>query len=75
MKKHRYKIRWWRDMSDDATIKVAYADTFAEALKLLPRGPYGRKGWQRYRITQGNRFVERGDVYGPRGMPAEERYQ
>ena len=69
-----YTITWWYNMSDERTAKVAYANTFEEVLHLLPRGPYGRTGWQRYRIMQGDRFVERGDPIGPRGAPADERF-
>jgi len=65
-----YKITWWTDMGDDATKVSRDVDTFADALALVPHGP---RGWERYLITQGKRFVERGDPYGPRGAPAIER--
>jgi hypothetical protein len=40
-------------------------------LWLIPHGPFR---WQRYRVTQDKRFVERGDPLGPRGVPAIERH-
>jgi hypothetical protein len=66
----RYKVTFWMNMSDDSTMVHRYADTFDGALELIDRGPFG---FQRYRIKQGNRFVERGDQAGPRGAPAPER--
>ena len=66
----RYEITWWTDMGDDRTKVTAKANSFDEALEILPHGP---KGWERYLIEQGKRFVERGDPFGPRGVPAKER--
>jgi hypothetical protein len=67
-----YKVRWYCLTKEGHTEAASvFADTFGEALQLLPYGP---KDWTRYQITQGRRFVERGDPVGPRGMPADERY-
>jgi hypothetical protein len=68
-----YKVTWFHfDPKDDTKSVSREADTFAEALELIPHGPVG---WQRYRITQGRRFVERGDPVGVRGAPAIERFR
>jgi len=68
----RYKITWFHfDPDDDEKTVSAYRNSFQEMLWLIPHGPFG---WQRYRITQGKRFVERGDFFGPRGEPAQERF-
>ena len=68
-----YTVTWFHfDPKDDDKTVSANAHTFSEALTIISRGPFG---WQRYLITQGNRFVERGDQLGPRGMPASERVQ
>jgi plasmid stabilization system protein ParE len=67
----KYKVTWYC-LGDDDHVEAAVTrvDTFEEALARLPQGP---RGWTRYRITQGKRFVERGDPFGPRGAHAEER--
>jgi hypothetical protein len=52
-------------------LSSAYRNSFQEMLWLIPHGPFG---WQRYRVTQGKSFVERGDPLGPRGVPAIERH-
>jgi hypothetical protein len=66
----QYRVTWWKDMTDNSTRTIANVPTFASALAILPHGP---KDWERYRIEQGTRFVERGDQVGPRGAPAIER--
>jgi len=50
----RYMITWWTDMGDDRTKVTAKVNSFDEALETLPHGP---KGWERYLITKGKRFV------------------
>jgi hypothetical protein len=73
MRKHHdlYRVTWFHfDPNDDEKTINANANTFQEALELIPHGP---PGWKRYLISQGKRFVERGDPFGPRGMPAAER--
>jgi hypothetical protein len=67
-----YTITWWTDMSDPSTEAKTQTDTFEQALAILPYGP---DGWERYLITRGKRFVERGDPVGPRGAPAKERFR
>jgi len=66
-----YMVTWWRDMSDDATSVSVSVTTFADAMTMLSH----ISGYERYRITQGDRFVERGDPIGPRGAPAPERME
>jgi hypothetical protein len=62
-----YKVTWFR-MGDDGELASARANTLAEARALISQRP---DGWKRYLIEH-CRFVERGDAFGPRGMPAEE---
>jgi hypothetical protein len=69
MKKPSYKVTWFR-LGINGELQSVLVDTFDEALAIIPHGP---SGWQRYRIMQGNKFIERGDMFGPRGMPALER--
>jgi hypothetical protein len=67
----RYKVTWFHfDPKDEFKTFSEHADTFPEALEIVPHGPFG---WQRYLIRQGMRIVERGDPVGPRGAPAIER--
>jgi hypothetical protein len=46
-------------------------NSFQEMLWLIPHVPFR---WQRYRVTQDKRFVERDDPLGPPGVPAIERH-
>ena len=66
-----HTVTWWTDMGDDRTKVTMMARTFKDALHIVEF--CGPRGWERYLITQGARFVERGDQFGPRGMPAKER--
>jgi hypothetical protein len=66
----KYRVTWWKDMTDNRTRIIARVPTLASALAIIPHGP---EGWQRYLIEQGKRVVERGDQFGPRGAPAIER--
>jgi hypothetical protein len=60
----KFKVVWYYfDPNNETTTASARVDTLEEALALVPLGPVG---WQRYRITQGKRFIERGDQFGPR---------
>lgn len=64
-----YTVTWFQ-LGENGELRSETAPTFEAALALLPSGP---RGWERYRIMQGDLFIERGDPFGPRGAPSPLR--